>query len=129
MITQDSCMFYDDHAVYDAFGGVVLKSEESQSIVMALANNKALFLSNHGVLTVGKTIESATFWFYSLEKQCQVQLLVDATSASKGWKSRLISDEAAQFTYDNTGDEDSGRFEGEVLFNCAEHKCGGAHKL
>lgn len=65
MISQDSCMFYNDHAVYNNFGGVVLKGQESQEIVNALGRNKAALLSNHGLLTVGNTIESATFWFYS----------------------------------------------------------------
>ncbi|TIA87108.1 hypothetical protein E3P99_03388 [Wallemia hederae] len=128
MITQDSCMFYNDHAVYSDFGGVVLRDEESQGIVNALSTHKALFLVNHGILTVGQTIESAAFWFYSLEKQCQVQLLADAAAHSKGWSTRTVTDDAAQFTYDNTADEDSGRFEGEVLFKAADYRCGGAHK-
>lgn len=115
MISQDACLFYNDHAVYDQFGGVVLKGEESQAIVKALANNKALLMANHGVLTVGETIESATFWFYSVEKQCQVQLMVDAATDRNGWKPRVKAHDAAQFTFDNTGYEDVGRLDGIAL--------------
>ncbi|TIC21606.1 arad-like aldolase/epimerase [Wallemia mellicola] len=128
MISQDACIFYNDHAVYGDFGGVVLKGEESAAIVAALKSNKALFMVNHGALTVGKTIESAAFWFYSLEKQCQVQLTIDSASTGRGWKPRIISTDSAQFTYDNTADEDSGRFEGECLFKSVEYRCNSAHK-
>ncbi|TIB76427.1 arad-like aldolase/epimerase [Wallemia mellicola] len=122
MVSQDACLFYNDHAVYETFGarGVVLKGEESKAIVRALGQNKALLMANHGVLTVGTTIESATFWFYTtlillgMEKQCQVQLLVDA--ASKGNASpKIISQEAAQFTFDQTGNESVGWLDGNTL--------------
>ena len=63
MYTQDAAMFYNDHALYDEFGGVVLSSKESGEIVKAMGEKKALILRNHGLLTVGGCIESATAWF------------------------------------------------------------------
>ena len=63
MYTQDAAMFYEDHAVYKDFGGVVLSEDESNSIVKAIGRNKALILQNHGILTVGGCIESAVGWF------------------------------------------------------------------
>ena len=41
-------------------------------------------LGNHGLLTVGKTIEEVTAWFVLLEKCCKIQLLADASSAGSG---------------------------------------------
>jgi ribulose-5-phosphate 4-epimerase/fuculose-1-phosphate aldolase len=80
--TQDACVFYGEIGVYGNFGGVVLDMSESSRIAEALGpKNKALsastsFLSpyissssamltrvtatvmvNHGLLTVGETIE------------------------------------------------------------------------
>jgi hypothetical protein len=56
-LTQDACAFHDDHVVYDSFNGVVLAEKEGKNIAKCLGNRKAALLQNHGLLTVGKTIE------------------------------------------------------------------------
>lgn len=56
-LTQDSCAFYNDHVVYESFNGVVLAEKEGKNIAACLGNKKAALLQNHGLLTVGKTIE------------------------------------------------------------------------
>jgi ribulose-5-phosphate 4-epimerase/fuculose-1-phosphate aldolase len=69
MLTQDSLRFYEDHAVYQNFNGVVLDAEEGNHIAEALGSCKAVILQNHGLLTVGQTIDEAAFWvrpLYSL---------------------------------------------------------------
>src|ERR1700760_2000456 len=63
MLTQDHCSFYNDLAVYDNFRGAVLWEEEGNSIAEALGLKKAALLQNHGLLTTGKSIEAAVFWF------------------------------------------------------------------
>lgn len=62
-ISQDSCVFYNDVALYDDFGGVAFKKEEGVMIAKAMGNCKAGILRNHGLLTVGSTIDSAVLWF------------------------------------------------------------------
>ena len=53
-ITQDSCIFYGSHSLYDDFNGVVLDEEEGRNVAAALGpTNKAVILQNHGFLTVG----------------------------------------------------------------------------
>lgn len=59
--TQDACIFHNDCAVYDTFGGVVLDASESSKITNALGDKKAVILSAHGLLTVGETIERCAF--------------------------------------------------------------------
>ena len=50
--TQDSCTFYDNLAVYENFGGVVLAEEEGENIARALGPKwKTCILQNHGLLT------------------------------------------------------------------------------
>lgn len=63
IITQDACTFYEDHALLGSFGGVVVTSSEGDAIVNELKGNKALILQNHGLLTVGQTIQSAVAWY------------------------------------------------------------------
>lgn len=50
MITQDSCKFYNDCAVYTNFKGVVLDEEEGRNIAAALGNKKAVILQVSRIL-------------------------------------------------------------------------------
>ncbi|KAL5407539.1 hypothetical protein PMIN06_007912 [Paraphaeosphaeria minitans] len=108
MITQDSIRFYKSHGVYKQFGGVVLASEEGERIANALGEGKAAILQNHGILTVGQTVDEAAFWFLSLDKTCQTQLLVDAAAAGNGLEKKMIPDAEAEDTYKNVGTPEKG---------------------
>lgn len=77
-ITQESCAFYEDHALYDAYTGVVVDEDEGRRIAAALGPRKAVVLRNHGLLTVGDSVDAAAWWFLSLERSCQVQLAARA---------------------------------------------------
>ncbi|HEX4818589.1 MAG TPA: class II aldolase/adducin family protein [Acidimicrobiales bacterium] len=77
-LTQDSCAFYGDHAVFDDYTGVVLDLEEGKRIAHALAGHKAAILSNHGLLTVGHSVDEAAWWFITMERTCQAQLLAES---------------------------------------------------
>ena len=77
-ITQDACAFYEDHALFDAYGGVVSETDEADRIADALGGGKAVILQNHGLLTVGQTIEEAIWWFIAMDRSCQAQLLAEA---------------------------------------------------
>ncbi|KAK0960326.1 hypothetical protein LTR91_020384, partial [Friedmanniomyces endolithicus] len=85
-ITQDACAFHNDHVTYNSFNGVVLVEKEGQDIAACLGNKKAALLQNHGLLTVGKTIEEAVFWFVSMERCCHSQLMAEAAAAYTGQK-------------------------------------------
>jgi len=77
-ISLDACAFYEDHALFDDFTGAVLDIEEGKRIAHALGDCKAVILRNHGLLTVGRTVESAIWWFVTMERSCQAQLLAKA---------------------------------------------------
>ncbi|MEM6321162.1 MAG: class II aldolase/adducin family protein [Bacteroidota bacterium] len=78
-LTQDSCAFYEDHSIYSEYTGVVLDTSEGDRIGAALGQNKAVILQNHGLLTVGKTVEEAAWWFITMERSCQAQMMAEAT--------------------------------------------------
>lgn len=90
-LTQDSCIFYEDHGIYDDYTGVVDELSEGERIGQALEDKKAVILKNHGLLTVGHSIEECVFWFVTMERTCQSQLLAE----SVGMKPTLISHEVA----------------------------------
>jgi ribulose-5-phosphate 4-epimerase/fuculose-1-phosphate aldolase len=77
-ITQDVCAFYQDHGLFDDYTGVVTDLEEGKRIAAALGDSKAVILRNHGLLTVGDTVDAAAWWFITMERSCQVQLLAKA---------------------------------------------------
>ncbi|HEV8063361.1 MAG TPA: class II aldolase/adducin family protein [Acidimicrobiales bacterium] len=77
-ITQDVCAFYEDHSLFDDYTGVVIDVEEGKRIAYALGTNKAVILRNHGLLTVGHSVEEAAWWFVTMERSCQAQLLASA---------------------------------------------------
>lgn len=77
-LTQESCAFYEDHVLYDAYTGVVVDEEEGRRIAGALGGRKAVILRNHGLLTVGDSVDAAAWWFLSLERSCRIQLAARA---------------------------------------------------
>ncbi|RDB18235.1 Meiotically up-regulated gene 14 protein [Hypsizygus marmoreus] len=94
--TQDSCALYDNHAVYENFGGVVLAREEGENIARALGPKfKTCILQNHGLLTLGNTVDEAAHLFTTLDRQCYVQLLTEACTSRQR---TLISKEDAEFS-------------------------------
>jgi len=77
-ITQDVCAFYQEHGLFDDYTGVVVDTEEGKRIAAALGAYKAVILRNHGLLTVGHTVDEAVWWFITMERSCQAQLLAEA---------------------------------------------------
>ena len=67
-ITQDVCAFFEDHGLYDSSTGVVVDEEEGRRIASALGAYKALVLRNHGLLTVGDSVDAAAWWFITMER-------------------------------------------------------------
>jgi len=127
IITQDSCAFYNDHVVYDQFNGVVLSDVEGKQIAKALGPSKAALLMNHGLLTVGTSIESTIYWFVSLEKTCHAQLLADAAAAGREGKTVKIDPEDAEFTYKTVGSERAGYFAAKPMFDVIHEETNGAY--
>ena len=77
-ITQDACAFYQDHGIFDDFTGVVTELSEGDRIANALAHYKAVILRNHGLLTVGESVDEAVWWFITMDRSCHAQLLAEA---------------------------------------------------
>ena len=77
-ITQDACAFYEDHGLFEDFTSVVYETSEGARIAQALGQHKAAILLNHGLLTVGRCVEEAAWWFITMDRSCQAQLLAEA---------------------------------------------------
>lgn len=111
-ITQDVCAFYQDHALFDDYTGVVLDLEEGKRLAHALGEHKAVILRNHGLLTVGHSVDEAAWWFITMERSCQAQLLAEAAGTPV-----LIDPEMASLTAGQVGSHVAGWFSFQPLFN------------
>ncbi len=110
-LTQDACAFFGDHKVFGDYAGVVLDVEEGKRIAHALDDTKAVILRNHGLLTVGGSVDEAVWWFITMERSCQVQLMAEAAGSPV-----LIDDETAQRTHGQVGTPRSGWFSFQPLY-------------
>jgi len=111
-LTQDACAFYDDHVLFDDFSGVVLDNSEGERIAAALGDKKAAILKNHGLLTVGETIDAAAWWYITMERSCQAQLLAEAAGSPQ-----LIAHEVASNTRETVGTPLAGWFSFQPLYD------------
>jgi ribulose-5-phosphate 4-epimerase/fuculose-1-phosphate aldolase len=111
-ITQDSCAFYQDIALFEEYTGVVLGTSEGKRLANALADKKAIILRNHGILTVGHTVDEAAWWYINLERSCQTQLLAEAVG-----KPILINHEIASLAHSQVGSHESGWLSFQPLYD------------
>ena len=112
-ITQDACAFYGDHALFDDFTVVVEEMAEGDCIAQAFGPCKALILRNHGLLTVGSSVDEAAWFFITMERSCQVQLLAEAA----GKPVHIDTDECAQNTRDQVAGGINGWFQYQPMWN------------
>ena len=111
-LTQDSCAFYDDHVLFDDFSGVALDNTAGEKIAAALGDRKAAILQNHGLLTVGDSLDAAAWWYITMERSCQAQLLAAAAGTPK-----LIEHEVALHTRETVGSALAGWFSFQPLYD------------
>ncbi|WP_197090333.1 class II aldolase/adducin family protein [Cupriavidus basilensis] len=89
-INQEACLFFEDQV---AFQGdvLVLAADEGRRIAQSMGDRRAAVLVNHGLLTVGTSVDAAAFRFVAMERCCQIQLLAEAAGEFS-----VLSDEEAR---------------------------------
>lgn len=116
-ITQDACAFYEDHGLFDDYTGVVFDPEEGARLAKTLGQNKALILRNHGLLTVGQNVDEAVWWFITMERCCQSQLLAEAVGSPI-----TIDPEHARLTRQQVGSKNAGWFQFQPMWDMITHE-------
>jgi ribulose-5-phosphate 4-epimerase/fuculose-1-phosphate aldolase len=111
-LTQDACAFYEDHVVFNDYTGVVYDTDEGDRIAKTLGDKKAAILCNHGLLTVGQTVDEAAWWFITMDRSCQAQLLAEAVG-----EPHKIPHETAKHTRGQVGLPMVGWFQFQPLWN------------
>jgi ribulose-5-phosphate 4-epimerase/fuculose-1-phosphate aldolase len=78
-ISQESCAFYEDHEIFDDDEVSIRSTDGGKRIAAAIGSSRAVILRNHGLLTVGASVDAAVGYFALMERSAEVQ--VKATSA------------------------------------------------
>ena len=90
----------------------MLDLEEGKRIAHALGDGKAVILRNHGLLTVGHSVDEAAWWFITMERSCQAQLLAEAA----GTPVLIDADDGATLTATQVGSHLAGWFSFQPLY-------------
>ncbi|MGA1143906.1 MAG: class II aldolase/adducin family protein [Ilumatobacteraceae bacterium] len=92
MLDQNACRFYNRIAYDRDYAGMALEVSEVERVAKLLGKSRSvLFLANHGVIVIGKTVAEAFDELYYLEKASQLQVL----ALSTGRELELIPNETA----------------------------------
>lgn len=87
--SQTAAFFHGRIAYDDHYQGLAKTMAEGERLAAMLGDKHAMFLKNHGVITVGQTVAQAYRRLYKLEKACQTQVLAMGT----GEPLEVMSDE------------------------------------
>lgn len=98
-ISQEACIFYNDHAVFDDEEVQVFSVDCGKRIASALGDNRAIILANHGLLTTGRSVGEAVAAFVTMERVAEAHL--------KARGAKPISDASAQRARTGLGPERS----------------------
>ncbi len=112
-ITQDACVFFEDHTVVtDGGGAVVLDPSAGKALAAGLGDAKAAIHRNHGLFTVGETVDEAAWWFITMERTCQAQILAESVGTP-----HRVDDNDARYTREQTGFPLAGWFSFQPLWD------------
>src|SRR5882672_7026958 len=100
-IIQESCAFHDDHVLFDEYKGLVLEKSEGERIAARLEHRRAAILRHHGLLTVGGSVEEAAWWFITMDRACQMQLLAEAAGTPRHMSAEEVRLAHRQFSSAN----------------------------
>ncbi|WP_329121040.1 class II aldolase/adducin family protein [Streptomyces sp. NBC_01465] len=109
-IVQESCAFYDDHVLFDEYRGLVVEEGEGVRIADRLGSRRGAILRHHGLLTVGRSVAEAAWWFVTMDRACQMQLLAEAAGSP-----RRMSDEEAGLAHRQFGNANMARHNFQIL--------------
>lgn len=73
-ITQESCIFFEDHAIFDDEEVQVQSVDGGKRIAVALGPHRAIILRNHGLLTVGARVDESVGSFVQMERVAEAHM-------------------------------------------------------
>jgi ribulose-5-phosphate 4-epimerase/fuculose-1-phosphate aldolase len=93
---QSALKFYGRTVVDENYNGLALDETEGDRIAASIGDADIVFMRNHGVMVLGRTIAQAWDDMYYLERACEAQRLAEAT----GRRLKIVDPAVAQTAYD-----------------------------
>ena len=114
-LTQDSCVFFEDHVVIlEEAGAAALEDRAGGNVARAFRGVKAAIHANHGLLTASRhSIDAAAFWFIALERCCKQQLDI----AASGIDPIHVPAERARYSREHVGSDYIGWLHFQTIWN------------
>lgn len=94
-LSNEAAVFHGHHAIYDSFAG-----GEGANLVTALGDGRALVMKNHGILTVGQSVDEAAYLFVSLERVCREQIYARLLGTPQAIEPARADEIAARYSAD-----------------------------
>ncbi len=88
-ITQESCIFFEEHSIFDDEEVQIQSVDGGRRIAAALGDKRAVILRNHGLLTAATRVDEAVGMFVFMERVAEAHM--------KARNAKPISAEAARF--------------------------------
>ena len=82
-VGHDGSLFCDGLPVFSETSDLIVDQQRGKAVARALGEHNVLMLRNHGIVSVGRTIEEATVLALYLERACKSQLMVEACGGAK----------------------------------------------
>lgn len=76
ILDQTACSFYEDHSLVSEYDGVVATQDQALTLHRGIGPHRAAVLQNHGLITLGASIEQAVIDMLDLERTCELNLAV-----------------------------------------------------
>jgi ribulose-5-phosphate 4-epimerase/fuculose-1-phosphate aldolase len=74
ILDQNACSFYEDHALVTEYDGVVATKEMAKGLSAGIGKKRVAVLQNHGLITLGTSIEQAVIDMLDMERTCELSL-------------------------------------------------------
>ncbi|MCV7346565.1 class II aldolase/adducin family protein [Mycolicibacterium rhodesiae] len=91
-ISQEACAFFGDQEIFDDDEVNISSTDGGKRIAATLGGARAAILRNHGLLTVGGSVDAAVGYFLMMERSAEVQV--------KARDAKPIGAEAARRVHD-----------------------------
>jgi ribulose-5-phosphate 4-epimerase/fuculose-1-phosphate aldolase len=125
-LMQDSLKFYGKQSILHEYAGPVLSTDEGKAIAGVINDEtNVVILRNHGLLSIGTTIDEACYWFCAFDRCCTAQLAIDAASPFHG-KPREIDEDIARQSAKMIGSRQRGWLHFQPYYSNMEKKTSGA---
>lgn len=82
-IGHEGAMFCDGLPVFSETSDLIVDQGRGKAVARSLGQHNVLMLRNHGIVTLGRTIEEATVLALFLERACKSQLMVEACGGAR----------------------------------------------